>query len=78
MVKKVKIPLLNVDGAMSDRVGKTLRCNGEEGAEDVLKARGWSEDKGPALILLASTREGKVTGMKVATFGGAITVGWEM
>ena len=37
MVRKVKIPLLNVDGKMSDRVGKTLRCNGEEGAEDILK-----------------------------------------
>ena len=78
MVKKVKIPLLNVEGKMSDRVGKTLRCNGEEGAEDVLKQRGWSADKGPALVLLASTREGKVTGMKVATFGGAVTIAWEM
>ena len=78
MVRKVAIPLLNASGVMSDRVGKTLRCNGEEGGKDILKQRGWSPEKGPALCLMAATREGKVTGMKLVTYGGDITVYWEM
>ena len=59
-------------------VGKALRCNGEEAGEDVLTKRGWSKEKGPALTLLTSTREGKITGMKLKTFGDQITVAWEM
>ena len=78
MVKKVTIDRLDVEGHMSDNVGRALRCNGEENGEEILKKRGWTKEKGPALTLLTSTREGKITGMKLKTFGDQITVAWEM
>ena len=75
---KMKIPLLDTKGAMSDRVGRALMCNGQEGIEDILKARGWKPEAGPALVLMASVKEGKVQGMKLVTIGDDITITWEM
>ena len=78
MVRKVTIPMLDREGRMSDNVGLTLRCNGEEGGEDVITKRGWTKEQGPALTLMASTKEGKITGMFLKTFGEQITVAWEV
>ena len=75
---KMKIPLLDTKGHMSDKVGRALMCNGQEGIEDILKARGWKPEAGPALVLMAMIKEGKVQGMKLVTIGDDITVTWEM
>ena len=75
---KMKIPLLDTKGHMSDKVGRALMCNGQEGIEDILKARGWKPEAGPALVLMAMVKEGKVQGMKLVTIGDNITVTWEM
>ena len=74
----MKIPLLDTKGHMSDKVGRALMCNGQEGIEDILKARGWKPEAGPALVLMAMVKEGKVQGMKLVTIGDNITVTWEM
>ena len=74
----MKIPLLDTKGHMSDKVGRALMCNGQEGIEDILKARGWKPEAGPALVLMAMVKEGKVQGMKLVTIGDDITVTWEM
>ena len=74
----MKIPLLNTKGHMSDKVGRKLQCVGTEGIEEVLKTRGWSPEAGPALVMLASTKDGKIESMRLATIGDNITVSWEL
>ena len=77
-MKKVKISLLNTGGKLTEGVAKTLKCNGDDNTEDVLKGKGWNPEQGPCVALIGDCIEGKVKGMKIKTFGDKITIEWEL